>query len=979
MAEALRAGPARAWQRIALAPVPWLAGGFLLVSGLLLVWALLAMRAQQLEAGWASLADSARVLEETTEQTLQATALRLEMIAQDLQDTDLAAPDPALAPVLERQLRQVPVLDGGWVQDKSGRVLVVTGRTPASGTGDALTRALARVPAAQDGLLIAPSEAAPSARIPVGWPIRDRRGLLRGQVVALIDPVRLASLWAPVDLGEAPIVALYRQDRTLLLRSPPTGGRPESAMFGLPEAVQGHFRTPAQAGEPERHFAYRKLHLWPELRLVAGQARSGVLAGWQSVALLALAIWLAVAAAVGALVVHLRRLHDRHAAVERSALVLGRRLELATSQLAIGVWEWDLVQDVAYGSPSYYTMLGYPPREGVIDRQFWFDICHPDDLAHAQDCIRRALEGAIDHYEYDTRLRHADGTYRWIRLLGQVNARDAQGRATRIVGVRTDIHQQRLAEDALRRSEALNEAVLNSVQAQIAVLDRSGRVVAVNSPWREAGRISAYLGAQGGEPVGVGASYLDIGHKVRALAREPHLVTQAADGIREVLEGRSTGFTLSYPCRTPGSEGWFALQVTPLSHAQGGAVVAHTDISERMQAEDELRRLMRLYALRTAINRAIIGQRDPQRLLQEICRAAIAHGQFGMAWIGQADPRSGRILPLASAGESQAILARLVDPADGHIDAASIPLPRSPSDVHSTADIASQHETWPVWVAEALERGFRSAATLGFAADGRQDASVHLFAREPGFFKPAERLVLRDIGGDISNALAALGSEAAREKAELALHTLLRDKEALLKEVHHRVKNNLQVVSSLLRLEASRDVTPATASVLRDMQGRIQAMALLHESLYGSGDFASVDLGAYLRQLATQAFATFSTGSGGVHLEVALSSVQVSMDQAITCGLLVNELLSNSLKHGFPGGRGGTVQIRLQATEDGAHMRLQVGDDGVGLPADLEQRQTRSLGLQLATDLAGQLGGVLQHHNGPGAQFAVEFQVDESP
>jgi two-component sensor histidine kinase len=256
---------------------------------------------------------------------------------------------------------------------------------------------------------------------------------------------------------------------------------------------------------------------------------------------------------------------------------------------------------------------------------------------------------------------------------------------------------------------------------------------------------------------------------------------------------------------------------------------------------------------------------------------------------------------------------------------------------------------------------------------------VHLFAREPGFFKPAERLVLRDIGGDISNALAALRSEAAREKAELALHTLLRDKEALLKEVHHRVKNNLQVVSSLLRLEAGRDVTPATASVLRDMQGRIQAMALLHESLYDSGDFASVDLGAYLRQLATQAFATFSTGSGGVQLEVAMTSVQVSMDQAITCGLLVNELLSNSLKHGFPGGRSGTVRISLQATEAREQLRLQVGDDGIGLPDDLAQRQTRSLGLQLATDLAGQLGGVLHRHNGPGAQFTVEFQIEETP
>ena len=652
---------------------------------------------------------------------------------------------------------------------------------------------------------------------------------------------------------------------------------------------------------------------------------------------------------------------------------------MATSAAAIGAWEWDMQTDLAYATPGYYTMLGYPPREGVIDRQFWLDLCHPEDLDRARINIADALAGQADGYEYDVRLRHADGDYRWTRLLGRVTERGPDGRPLRIMGVRLDVHQQKLAEESLRQSEALNLAVLNSVQAQIAVLDREGQVVALNEPWRQGGQIDRFLTGTGDAPIAIGTHFRDVYEKMRALAPEASVLAQVGDGIQAVMERRSPGFSVSYPCRLPQGNRWFSLQVTPLNQADGGAVIAHTDITERMAAEDKLRQLMRMVALRTAINRAIIGQRERQGLLQEICRVAIAHGQFAMAWIGQSDPSSGRIRPLASAGADSSFLTRLTDPADGRIDAAALPLPRSPSDVHTTADIASQATSWPLWVDEALQRGYRSAATVGFACDGRQDGTVHLFSHAPGFFLPEERQVLRDIGRDIALAVSALGSEAAREKAELALHSLLRDKEALLKEVHHRVKNNLQVVSSLLRLEAARDVAPSTVSVLRDMQGRIQAMALLHESLYGSGNFAAVDLAAYLRQLATQAFATFSTRSGAVQLHLALDSVEVSMDQAITCGLLVNELVSNSLKHGFPEGRTGVVGIELHAIDDRGGMRLQVFDDGVGLPADLSERLVRSLGLQLATDLASQLGGALERGTGPGAVFHVVFQVDSAP
>jgi len=229
-----------------------------------------------------------------------------------------------------------------------------------------------------------------------------------------------------------------------------------------------------------------------------------------------------------------------------------------------------------------------------------------------------------------------------------------------------------------------------------------------------------------------------------------------------------------------------------------------------------------------------------------------------------------------------------------------------------------------------------------------------------------------DPDGRTSHYVALKEDITERKRAEAALDESLREKQALLKEVHHRVKNNLQVISSLLRLEAGRSATPGTRDVLREMQGRILAMALLHETLYKSGEFGKVELAHYLRQLAEQFFRAQSLGSGTVRLDLALDTVHVGIDQAIPCGLIVNEMLTNSLKHGFTEGRNGTVRVAVRLVAEG-QVQLEVSDDGAGLPPDFESRRSRSLGLQLISDLARQLGGHLDIGSGPGAVFGVTF------
>ncbi len=215
-----------------------------------------------------------------------------------------------------------------------------------------------------------------------------------------------------------------------------------------------------------------------------------------------------------------------------------------------------------------------------------------------------------------------------------------------------------------------------------------------------------------------------------------------------------------------------------------------------------------------------------------------------------------------------------------------------------------------------------------------------------------------------------------RKQTELLLRTSLREKEALLKEVHHRVKNNLQVITSLLRLEVARNPESGTVGVLREMQGRIRSMALLHETLYRSGNLEQVDLAVYLERVAGQTFRAQNEGKPNVRLRLELTWCPVSIDQAIPCGLIVNELVSNCLKHAFPARRGGEIAISLRPADLKGHVQIAVADDGPGLPADFATRRQGSLGVQLVEDLARQLEGTLEVGRAAGASFTVTFPLD---
>jgi len=201
-------------------------------------------------------------------------------------------------------------------------------------------------------------------------------------------------------------------------------------------------------------------------------------------------------------------------------------------------------------------------------------------------------------------------------------------------------------------------------------------------------------------------------------------------------------------------------------------------------------------------------------------------------------------------------------------------------------------------------------------------------------------------------------------------------KEILLREVHHRVKNNLAVICSLFYLQSLHSQDAATVQVFSEMENRVHSMALVHESLYGSENLARIDFAAYAEALAEDIFLSYGVPSAPVHLKADLEPVSMSVDLALPCGLILNELISNSLRHGFPNGASGEIKLTLRNLPEGK-CSLCVEDSGVGIPADLDVNTNNSLGLRLVRLFTQQIRGSFELvKSDPGTSARLQFTVD---
>ncbi|HYF50489.1 MAG TPA: PAS domain S-box protein [Planctomycetota bacterium] len=213
-------------------------------------------------------------------------------------------------------------------------------------------------------------------------------------------------------------------------------------------------------------------------------------------------------------------------------------------------------------------------------------------------------------------------------------------------------------------------------------------------------------------------------------------------------------------------------------------------------------------------------------------------------------------------------------------------------------------------------------------------------------------------------------------KAEEKIKASLREKEVLLKEIHHRVKNNLQVTSSLLKLQSGYITDAAAKEMFSESQNRIRSMALVHEKLYQSSDLSRINISDYAQALVDLLKRSFGSDADNIRVDVASTDVVLTVEAAVPCGLILNELISNCLKHAFIGRQQGTISVRIaHVSQQG--IEIEVRDDGVGLPPNLDLEKLDSLGLRLVRNLTSQLSGKFELIGGAGTTARITFTPDD--
>lgn len=644
-----------------------------------------------------------------------------------------------------------------------------------------------------------------------------------------------------------------------------------------------------------------------------------------------------------------------------------RRLRLALEAAQLGMIDIDLTTGRSIVSPEYARLYGEDPERFIETLDRWRDRLHPDDRERGTRAFRRYVEGSAEAFRIEVRQRVGEG-WKWILSHGEVVARDAHGRGLRFIGTAADITDlktaQLEAQSSVRYYEALslcNEAIVRSrdtselfarvceapVRAGVATLAWVGVVDAVSERLIPV----AHFGS--------GAAYLDHIQEVRR--DDP--ASRCAPTWRSLREQR--------PCWLPDGDqsldtepcagindafGWRASAALPLQ-PEGrtvGVLTLHSSTADTFTGVE--RRL--LTEMADNVRFALEG------LAREEARVAMERA------LQDSEHRYRTLF------EESGIPLLLVDPdtaAIVDVNAAAVALYGWSADKMRRMSLADINTLSPQAVRADLALT-RSERKRHVVFRHRTAAGVVLDVEAYG---SAMRVDQRDLV--LATVIDVTDRRVAEERlrvSEASLRESLRVQDALLKEVHHRVKNNLQVITSLMRLEAARRSDPAVTSVLGEMQSRIQSMALLHETLYRAENFAEIDLAAYLSQLADRVMRSLAGSAHRVGLRLDMAPTTISLERAVPCGLLLNELVTNALKHGFPDGRSGEIRVSLHPDGDGSLVALTVADTGVGLPADWEQRRDTSLGLQLVSDLVRQLFGTLTIDAGPGARFTVRFPAD---
>jgi PAS domain S-box-containing protein len=572
----------------------------------------------------------------------------------------------------------------------------------------------------------------------------------------------------------------------------------------------------------------------------------------------------------------------------------------------------------------------------------WNKPFHPDDKQRAWDAWQNAVTNN-GTYSLECRLRAADGTYRWWLVRG-VPVLDDTGKISKWFGTCTDIEEFKQKEEILQESETRFRALIQNSSDIIRILDRNGRI-SYESPSTQ--RILGYP-----PDFFVGKDPMEFVH--------PDDRERVKNDLKEVFARANTGTPTEFRVRrADGSYIWADSIGVNLLDVPGieGIVVTTRPIEQRKKLEQDL--VESEERLRLALEGADVASWDWNFLTG---KTVFSDKYYTMLDYnpGEFPADYDHFVSLMHPDDQKTVLPGLLE---------QIRTKQPVFEIEYRLRDKSGDWHWILGrgkIAETDEKGNATRLT-GVNID---ITNRKLMVSEIRSLNTVLEQRVKERTEALVLVNAALEEEnAQRVVAEKELQASLAEKTLLLKEVHHRVKNNLQIIASLLNLQSRYIKDESTLAAIRESQNRVKAMALVHEKLYKSDDISKIDLHDYIKFLGTGLFQFYGAKSRGIQFILEIHDVSVDINSAIPLGLIINELISNSLKYAFPNDRRG--EIRITVTKEGHTITILFQDTGIGIPADLDWRNTQSLGLRLVNTLVDQLSGTVELDRSSGTRFVM--------
>lgn len=628
---------------------------------------------------------------------------------------------------------------------------------------------------------------------------------------------------------------------------------------------------------------------------------------------------------------------------ERYASLFNRSLD--------SIYIHDLAGNFLDANASALDLLGYSREE--ISRVSFQSLLGPDELGKAKTAVETIVREGSHSGLIEYHLKRKDGGFVEIETKGTLIVHD--GKPSAILGIARDITGRNLAEETLRATETRFRALIQNSSDIIRILDRDGRIV-YESPSAE--RILGY-------PAGflIGVNPMEYIH--------PDDLERVKNDFSEVIDSVNPGTPTEFRIRkADGKYIWVDSIGINLMEVSGvnGIVITTRPIQQRKEAEQALRE-------------------NEARLATAMDIAGLVNWEFDVAtgmftfddrfytlYATTAEREGGNLM------SAEVYMQEFVYPEDRPMVLASIRKILATTNPDYFGQM--EHRIIP---RDGSVRTIIARFAPVMGPDGKvirtyganQDITdLKLMEGEIRSLNTTLEQRVRDRTEALSRVNEALEAEIAqRLAAEKKLQASFDEKVTLLKEVHHRVKNNLQIIASLLNLQSRYIKDESSLAVIRESQNRIKAMALVHEKLYRADDISHISLSDYIRFLGTGLFQFYDARSRGIQFILDIHEVNVDIDAAIPLGLIMNELISNSLKYAFPKGRKGDIAISVK--KEGHTLTVVYRDTGIGIPAEMDWRNTQSLGLRLVNTLVDQLNGTVELDRSAGTEFTMVLHEKE--